>query len=188
MQTWVFFGDPSVTFRSAVPSVITATHPAHVSNQGVSLVVNSNTNGAKVTISQNNEIVATGVVVAGSATVQVPALTSMNDLMVTLTKKESTPYQGTVVVSNALSTQDFQNQFVVYPNPASNYISISNKGNNLSEATIRIFDINGRILTTENKVILNGSHQISIQSLQSGVYFLSIKEGNQSSIQKIIVR
>ena len=188
MQTWVFFGDPSVTFRSAVPSVITATHPVQVSNQGVSLVVNSNTNGAKVTISQNNEILATGVIAAGSATVQVPALTSMNDLMVTLTKKESTPYQGTVVVSNALSTQDFQNQFVVYPNPASNYISISNKGNNLSEATIRIFDINGRIIATENKVILNGSHQISIQSLRSGVYFLSIKEGNQSSIQKIIVR
>lgn len=188
MQTWVFFGDPSITFRSAVPTLITATHPAQVSNQGSELILSSNTNGAKITVSQNNEIIASGVVAAGSATVQIPALTSMNDLMVTLTKKEATPYQGIVTVSSALSAADFQKQFVVYPNPASNFVTISNTGNNLNEATINIIDINGRILSTENKVNLNGLHQISIQSLQSGIYFLSIKDGIQTSIQKIIVQ
>lgn len=188
MQTWVFFGDPSVTFRSAVPTLITATHAGQVSNQGSDLIINSNTNGAKITISQNNEIIASGVVAAGSATVTIPALTSMNDLMVTLTKKEATPYQGIVTVSNALTTEAFQNQFVVYPNPATDFVTISNKGNSLNEAIISIGDINGRILSTENKVNLNGMHQISIQSLQSGIYFLSIKEGKQTSIQKIIVR
>lgn len=188
MQTWVFFGDPSVTFRSAVPTVITATHPAQVSNQGVDLVINSNTDGAKITVSQNNEILATGVITGGAATVQIPALASMDNLMVTLTKKETTPYQGIVTVSSELSNEDFQSQFLVYPNPASSYVTISNKGNNFTVASISIIDINGRVLSTESNVKLNGSHQVSLHSLAAGVYFLSIKDGNQNSIQKIVVQ
>ncbi|WP_084626009.1 C25 family cysteine peptidase [Flavobacterium soli] len=188
MQTWVFFGDPSVTFRSAVPTVITATHPAQVSNQGVDLVINSNTDGAKITVSQNNEILATGVITGGTATVQIPALASMDNLMVTLTKKETTPYQGIVTVSSELSNEDFQSQFLVYPNPASNYVTISNKGNNFTTASISIIDINGRVLSTESNVNLSGSHQVSFHSLAAGVYFLSIKDGNHNNIQKIVVQ
>jgi len=187
MQTWVFFGDPSITFRSAVPTVITATHPAEVSNQGGDLVINTNTDGAKVTISQNNQILIISDTVEGVGTVQLPILTSMNDLTITLTKKNTTPYQGTIAVSSQLARDDFQNQFLVYPNPASDFITITNKGTILNDASISIIDMNGRVLTTQ-KINLIDSHQVSVGALSSGVYLLSIKEGNKSSVQKIMVQ
>ena len=188
MQTWVFFGDPSVTFRSAVSTNITAIHPAQISSQGGDLIINTNTDGAKVTISQNNQILNTSDSVEGVATFQLPALTSMSDLKVTLTKKNTVPYQGTITVSSELGISDFQNQFVVYPNPATNYITISNKGNILNDVSIKIIDINGRILSVQNNVNLTNSYQISVNSLSSGVYFLSIKDGMKENVQKIIIQ
>jgi len=188
MQTWVFFGDPSVAFRSAVPATITATHPAQVSNQGGDLIINTNTNGAKVTISQNNQILITSDTTEGIATVQLPALTSLNDLKVTLTKKNTAPYQGLITVSSELSVNDFQNQFLVYPNPASDYMTITNKGNILNDVSIRIIDLNGRILSVQNNVSITNSYQVPVHSLSSGVYFLSIQEGAEESIQKFVVQ
>ncbi|RZK12338.1 MAG: T9SS type A sorting domain-containing protein [Flavobacterium sp.] len=188
MQTWVFFGDPSVTFRSAVSTNITATHPTQISNQGGELIINTNTNGAKVTISQNNQILSVFDSVEGAATVLLPALTSMSDLKVTLTKKNAIPYQGTITVSSELTINDFQNQFVVYPNPASNYITISNRGNVWNDASIKIIDINGRVLSVQNNVNLTDSYQLSVNALSSGVYFLSIKDGMKENIQKIIIQ
>lgn len=189
MQTWVFFGDPSVVFRSSVPTIITATHPAQVSNQGVDLIINSNTNGAKVTVSQDNQILASSIITDGAATAQIPVLTSITDLKVTLTKKNTTPYQGTVTVTSELSVDGFQNQFVVYPNPTSDFITITNKGTLLNDdASIRIIDIHGRVLSTQNNINLTTSYQIPVHSLSSGIYFLSIKIGSKDSIQKIVVQ
>ena len=188
MQTWVFFGDPSVAFRSAVPVAITAAHPAQISNQGGDLVINTNTNGARLTVSQNNQILITSDTAEGVANVQLPPLTSMSDLKVTLTKKNTTPYQGIITVSSELAINDFQNQFMVYPNPASDYITIANKGNILNDASIRIIDINGRVLSVQNNVNLTTSYQVPVHHLSSGVYFLSIREGANDSVQKIVVQ
>lgn len=189
MQTWVFFGDPSVPFRSAVTESITATHPAQVSNQAGDLIINSNTSGAKVTISQNGQIVGASETVDGLAIIQLPDLASMDDLKVTLTKKNTTPYQGIITVSSELAINNFQNQFVVYPNPVSNYITIVNKGNVLDNASIKITDINGRILSIHNNVNLTNAYQVPVDALSSGIYFLSISEGaKEGYVQKIVVQ
>lgn len=83
---------------------------------------------------------------------------------------------------NALSTSDFEkNNFEIYPNPASNFVTISSE---LSvDATFAISDINGKLLV--NGKVENNS-EIDISQLQSGFYLISISSDYQKQIFKII--
>lgn len=83
---------------------------------------------------------------------------------------------------NALSTSDFdKNNFTIYPNPASNFVTISSE---LSvDATFEISDINGKLLL--NGKVENNS-KIDISQLQSGFYLITINSEYQKQIFKII--
>lgn len=188
MQTWVFFGDPSVTFRSTVPTTIAATHPVQISNQGGNLLVQSAANNAKVTISQGVQVLATGLITDGSASLLLPELSSVNDLTVTLTKKNTIPYQGLITVSSTLGRSNFQKQFTVYPNPATDVISISNSGATLENVDITLFDLNGRVLISEVQKNIENSHTVSLQALSAGMYILSLTAGEKQFMQKIVVK
>lgn len=76
----------------------------------------------------------------------------------------------------ALATTDFiKSNFLVYPNPAANYIIIGAKTN--IESSYQITDTNGKLLLSG---VTQVSVPIDIRSLQSGFYFLTVKttEGN----------
>lgn len=83
---------------------------------------------------------------------------------------------------NALSTTDFEkNNFTVYPNPASNFITISSE---LSvDANFEISDINGKLLS-KGRVENNG--EIDISQLQWGFYLISINSEFKKQTFKII--
>ncbi|MBL7886809.1 MAG: T9SS type A sorting domain-containing protein [Flavobacterium sp.] len=83
---------------------------------------------------------------------------------------------------NALSTSDFEkNNFAVYPNPTSSFVTISSE---LSvDATFEISDINGKLLV--NGKVENNS-EIDISQLQSGFYLISINSDYQKQTFKII--
>lgn len=83
---------------------------------------------------------------------------------------------------------NFSNSFVVSQNPVSEVISIDYDSNKLQNISASLIDINGRIVqenspnktTTDNKISLNGS------ALKSGVYFVKISDGKNSTTKKII--
>jgi hypothetical protein len=82
----------------------------------------------------------------------------------------------------SLSAQQFsKNNFVIYPNPASKYISIESSAG--AEFEYRISDINGKILL--NGTSQNGS-EIDVSPLQNGFYFLSVNNQAGTSVQKFI--
>jgi outer membrane protein assembly factor BamB len=69
-----------------------------------------------------------------------------------------------------LSIQDIEkhNELTLYPNPASDYISIESKNDILS---IQLFDINGRMISNIAPNLTN----IPISQLNSGLYLIQIK-------------
>ena len=76
--------------------------------------------------------------------------------------------------ANVLSTDnfDFNNKIAIYPNPASDYIFISN----LQENTIKITDILGkRVIEIED---YQNNVKVDISKLEKGVYFIRIKNKN----------
>ncbi len=81
-------------------------------------------------------------------------------------------------LQSTASLNDFDNgQVVLYPNPAQNIIHIKNLSGN---KTIRIFDINGRLVHQTK----TASNTLSIAGLNQGFYFLEINGQTKKFIKK----
>lgn len=76
---------------------------------------------------------------------------------------------------------DEQSFFTVkFENPVHNIISLSLYANTHSHAIIRIFDLTGRMVFSQNIEIIVGKNdfQIPLQNLENGVYMLNILQNN----------
>lgn len=68
--------------------------------------------------------------------------------------------------------------FVVYPNPAENYVMIES----VKEAEVTIYSINGQMVSSQT--ICEGTNTIDVSNLNAGIYFMKVNE----SMIKIIVK
>jgi len=86
-----------------------------------------------------------------------------------------------VVEGNFLDVTDYSlDTKLIYPNPTTDFIHISDV--NLNNATALIFDINGK--RVHNYAIEN--NRINVTKLASGTYFLNVQEGDRLFKQKFI--
>jgi N-acetylneuraminic acid mutarotase len=77
------------------------------------------------------------------------------------------------LITGVIETHQEKNQFVVYPNPASNFITVEADGN--EKIQIEIYSLPGeKILSTQIK----NSETIPISDLSPGMYYLKIVSGN----------
>ncbi|WP_115462813.1 T9SS-dependent M36 family metallopeptidase [Winogradskyella aurantiaca] len=84
-----------------------------------------------------------------------------------------------------LSTGQFdQNTLSIYPNPTQSELFIDAK-TSLGDVTIRIVDINGRVVLNKNAEIFD-LYQLDISGFNSGIYFLTIKGDQVTYNHKII--
>lgn len=89
-----------------------------------------------------------------------------------------------VINQGVLSTDDVTAlHFTVYPNPASELLSV-NLGN-LDKADVTIYDASGRIVLV-NKLL--GSGDINVSSLSAGVYHLEINAESTRTIKQIVIK
>lgn len=99
-----------------------------------------------------------------------------------------TTLTGDVQSSPTLSVNDLalNNAILIYPNPSSEIITIKNN-TALNIKNISIIDVRGKTLKHLNIEDLNEQETINIQSLNSGLYFLSIISDQGTSTRKLIV-
>jgi len=71
----------------------------------------------------------------------------------------------------------------ITPNPANDYFSINMDGN--QQINVEIYDANGRKLKTQQ---LNSSNNISIQNLESGIYFIRITDSNNQIYTRKMIK
>jgi subtilisin-like proprotein convertase family protein len=127
-------------------------------------------------------------------------LTSLNGLIAdgiwTLTVDD--PYYGDGGTINAvkllicniqvpLATEDITfSNLKIYPNPTNGIVNIDLGNQNLeSKSVVKLFDIQGRIISTKemNTTIDN----INISNLSDGVYLISIENGSSKTTKKIVL-
>lgn len=82
-----------------------------------------------------------------------------------------------------LSVDEFDNEIVLYPNPASNALTFKNLSPN---SEIVIHDLLGATFTPKLVTNGNNSHAINIANLSSGVYLIKITDVNKTITKKII--
>lgn len=75
-----------------------------------------------------------------------------------------------------------ENQFSVYPNPATSEVTIQSE-EQIQQLTIR--DITGKTLAVKQNLSL--VETINISGLSAGLYLLESKTGNQVSVEKLVV-
>jgi hypothetical protein len=97
------------------------------------------------------------------------------------------PWSGRPVreVSNPLGINDpiFENEILLYPNPAKDELNLKwNASNNFS---VTIFNSIGQELSTF--ILSKDKSIIDISELQNGLYFLKVNDGNKTGIKKLIV-
>jgi hypothetical protein len=93
-------------------------------------------------------------------------------------------YPPIVYSANGLQSEPV---FVVYPNPAKDYLMISGKELE-SVQKVRLYSVQGRLLVSSEPEWLSGSQQIlRIQGLNPGIYFLELDYGRGVYRQKVWV-
>ncbi|MFK5982292.1 MAG: T9SS-dependent M36 family metallopeptidase [Flavobacteriaceae bacterium] len=77
------------------------------------------------------------------------------------------------------------NNFIIYPNPSNGNINIRSLIN-LGDATISIFDINGREVYN-NQVSLQDTVNVNAENLRTGLYIIQIKGADYTHTAKLII-
>lgn len=84
----------------------------------------------------------------------------------------------------SVKENNFKNQFLVYPNPANDFINIINE-NYLSPLNITIYNTIGQVLYSQQN-IQTDNLQIDINSYNNGLIFIKIESNNQSINYKLL--
>jgi len=87
-----------------------------------------------------------------------------------------------------VSDNDFGQEYTIYPNPASDKISLQSAVSSQQSVMVEIYDLNGRKLL--NKQIPAGSEEVTVDmsGLESGIYFCRLIMENKSVTKKLIIK
>ncbi|MGL5113355.1 MAG: sulfatase/phosphatase domain-containing protein, partial [Flavobacterium sp.] len=113
------------------------------------------------------------------------------DLLTWMKKNNSKKYDGvrnrnltgTLLTLSTEKKKAELNDFIVFPNPAKNQITVDSK--NLQIDGIEIYDVNGRTIYTD-KVSFSGMRKINL-NLKAGIYLVKPKSEHQFAAQKLII-
>ena len=76
-------------------------------------------------------------------------------------------------------------EFLVYPNPAQNYLSVQSEQGHVMSGELTIVDLNGRVISTQN---MNAAFtRMDISNLASGIYVLQLRQETGVSSVKFVV-
>lgn len=87
-------------------------------------------------------------------------------------------------ISSVSEIDNINLNFVINPNPATNYLQVSVSNNNIYE--IEIININGKTIFSGNNY--NSNTRLDISEIETGVYFIFVKSNSKSGVQKILIK
>jgi ATP-dependent protease HslVU (ClpYQ) peptidase subunit len=96
-------------------------------------------------------------------------------------------YKVRKIVQNLnFNEHNFQNEIILYPNPATETLKIEFNGMFMGKSTINIKDIIGKEIYSN--IIQSNDIIIDISNYFKGIYFVSIFDGNKTLVKKFIVK
>ncbi len=84
-------------------------------------------------------------------------------------------------------TNLFASEVKIYPNPATNFVSISTP-NATEKFELTIFDQLGRIVLTQELNASNSEERIALDGINSGIYYMQLNQGIHKTTKKLIVK
>ena len=78
-------------------------------------------------------------------------------------------------------------KFTVYPNPATEFISIQINNNSNEKATVQLTDITGKIVFSNTYTLNNGLITIPVKQFTAGTFMIRLTTQNESYLQKVVI-
>ncbi len=181
-DTWIFFGDPTVSIYTKNEGTLTMGYDVHIKQNSTTYQVHCPVDGATIGLYYQGEYLASSVVNGGMAYFSFPALTVLDTVFITATKQNYVPASGTALVVNwatGLSDISSSGSLVIYPNPTTDFLQINMKDNAVL-TQLQIIDINGKVVVVSEASGNSGS--LNTKSLIPGTYIL------QATTDKGIIR
>jgi gingipain R len=181
-DTWIFFGDPTVSIYTKNEGVLTMGYDVHIKQNSTTWEVHCPVDGATIGLYYQGEYLSSSVVYGGMAYFNFPALANLDTVFITATKQNYVPAFGNALVVNwATSVTDLhsENNLSIYPNPTTDLLHIRLKDNSTLQQ-VDILDVTGKLVysgkTSEN------AFSVSTKLFVSGFYIL------QATTEKGMVR
>ena len=95
-----------------------------------------------------------------------------------ITVQQPTGITGTIV----------EDQVLLYPNPARDYITIDLQNNFEKLESVRILDLLGKELVSSNDMAGSTNQRFDVSRLNPGVYLMQVETDNKTRILRFIVR
>ncbi len=153
-RTWIIFGDPSLMVRTAMPQTLTVNYDEMQPIGVSSIAFTCPVEGARITLTNHNEIISSGIVANGSLSLDIPSSISPDDtLFMVANAPNYIPAEGTV-------------QFIVQDGPyvVCNNLSFVDHGNGNGEADYgETVDINAVFNNMGNQTANNISASITTE-------------------------
>lgn len=182
-DTWVYFGDPSISLATKNEGAITCTHTAEIGRHSTWYSVNCNVNGATIGLYYQGRFLASSTVIGGQAIFGFSDLQNIDTVFITATKANYLPYMGFAKVVDFPSStgdQHLENSISVYPNPSADLLMI-HLPKNLKVNSFTVVDMSGRLV---HKQIVHNEEiiQMNIKEFIPGNYMLIVdsQDGNLS--------
>ncbi len=102
--------------------------------------------------------------------------------------------KGTIRVDNSSDINEVNNNdkigLKVFPNPVNNILHIDFTLNDITAENIKLTDISGKVVYSENlnSVIGENSISIDLSALKPGFYYMVLNRGKETYAEKIIIK
>lgn len=176
MQTWILFGDPTLSVRTKLIDEIKIQTDHFISASTDQLSINININNANVTLTQNNQVIAKTISSNGKANFQSLNL-SVDPITIVATK----PNHKTAIQTIKVVDTNSERPFVVFPNPTNEYIRIVSAEKVLKATLV---DVKGNIILTDE--LINSEQIINLKTLSAGIYILQLHTSEKIYSHKIL--
>lgn len=150
-----------------------------------------------ILLSTNNGVtwtaLASGIPNNGTASVTLPNIPTMLTTCRFMVKAAANVFLAVnsknFTIQASLATDDFALQnFEIYPNPNRGNFTIKFDNLNSNEIKVNVFDMRGRVLfenNYSNQATFN--ENIQLNNAQSGVYLVSVTDGTQKIVKRIVI-
>ncbi|MBT28053.1 MAG: hypothetical protein CMO01_00220 [Thalassobius sp.] len=101
-------------------------------------------------------------------------------------------YQGSatdtlkIVEITGIADKELNSQLTVYPNPTSGNLVIEDTSNEAEKASVLVFDVNGKFISSHLKTKQAKSISIDISNQASGVYIIYYQKANKTGILRVL--
>lgn len=192
-DTWTIFGDPSLMVRTDDPQTMVVSHNNYLKLMNdSSLLINCSVNAAFVCLTINHQIIGTGNVAGGAVNIDLPALTTGDTILITVTAYNYVPYQKKIVVVNDLSIYELfaDADISIYPNPSSNQTVNITISNTTEPNGILVYDVMGNLineLKTYEGIANAWKYSYNTADLDPGLYYIVVSSENRKTVRKLVI-